>query len=333
MSLKDRLSITDVAKSLGVTARTIMRWEKSGKIKHSKRDWRGWRFYHREDVEEIGKFYESSYEHDELIRPANGIVKAALAIIFATSWFLSSLIVCASAYADSNQAPAITETESSVNINLSALPVMDGAPATVEEGVRYTLGPDDVIEIEVRRHPEFSGKYTINAEGKIEYKYIGDIIVSGLTKRQAKERLTKIVSEYVIDPEVNVRIDSYMSKTFYVVGEVVRPGRFYMKGDSVTVRKAIVQAGLPTLGAAMRKCRLITPNQTGTNNFVYVNVYKLLYGGDLSNNLIMKPGDVLYIPSTVMAKIIHVISPVTSVVGQAATTTTQGAAAAAVMAP
>ena len=63
MGLNDRLTITEVAKHVGVTPRTIMRWEKSGKIKKTKRDWRGWRFYHRDDLDEIKKFYESCYDY------------------------------------------------------------------------------------------------------------------------------------------------------------------------------------------------------------------------------------------------------------------------------
>jgi excisionase family DNA binding protein len=51
--MKDRLTITEIAKSLGITPRTIMRWEKAGKIKKSKRDWRGWRFYHKDDLDSI----------------------------------------------------------------------------------------------------------------------------------------------------------------------------------------------------------------------------------------------------------------------------------------
>ncbi|MFH1246147.1 MAG: MerR family transcriptional regulator, partial [Candidatus Omnitrophota bacterium] len=62
--MNHRLTITDVAGALGVTARTIMRWEKAGKIKKSKRDWRGWRFYYYEDLEEIKRFYETCYEYD-----------------------------------------------------------------------------------------------------------------------------------------------------------------------------------------------------------------------------------------------------------------------------
>lgn len=59
--LDGRLSITEIAEQLGVTTKTITRWEKSGKIKRAKRDWRGWRVYSHEDLEEMKSFVETVY--------------------------------------------------------------------------------------------------------------------------------------------------------------------------------------------------------------------------------------------------------------------------------
>jgi len=53
------MTITDVADRIGVTPKTIMRWEKSGKIKFSKRDWRGWRVYEKEDLAKLKSFKET----------------------------------------------------------------------------------------------------------------------------------------------------------------------------------------------------------------------------------------------------------------------------------
>lgn len=316
--MEQRLTITEVANSVGVTPRTIMRWEKSGKIKKPKRDWRGWRFYYKEDLAQIKQFYQTSYEYDEANGTMMSLSKVASAIVLVTSLALFTL--CRATYAEPVLSPTglITEAPSSMDIVLDELPVVGTASCAITEAVKYTLGPNDVIKIEVRRHPEFSGQYSINSEDKIEYKFVGDIIVSGLTKAELKEQLTQTLSEYIIEPEIDVSIVAYLSKVFYVVGEVGRPGKFYMRGNTVTVREALVQAGFPAGTAAMKKSRLITPDDNGENNFVKVNAHKLLYEGDLTQNLQMQPGDVLFVPPTVMAKIIRVISPVTNVTGQAA---------------
>ncbi len=61
MAFDGRLSITEVAEQLGVTTKTITRWEKSGKIKKAKRDWRGWRVYLPEEVAEMKSLLETVY--------------------------------------------------------------------------------------------------------------------------------------------------------------------------------------------------------------------------------------------------------------------------------
>lgn len=60
--MNGRLTITDIAKKVGVTPKTIVRWEKSGKIRKPKRDWKGWRFYLEEDLAAIEKLVSSVYE-------------------------------------------------------------------------------------------------------------------------------------------------------------------------------------------------------------------------------------------------------------------------------
>jgi polysaccharide export outer membrane protein len=205
--------------------------------------------------------------------------------------------------------PEITQTLNAVEIQ----------PRTSNfDPLTYTLGPDDAIEISVMRHPEFSGTYPINQEGKIQYKFVGDMEVNGLTKAELEQRIRDVLSTYVKNPEVNITVTDYRSKYFYVLGEVGTPGKYYMRSETMSVREAVFEAGLPTVSAAMRKCRLISPSFRGNGKVRGVDLYAILYGGNLKKNINMHPGDVLYVPSTVMAKLIRVINPVTTTVGLAA---------------
>lgn len=179
-----------------------------------------------------------------------------------------------------------------------------------EEPLKYTLGPDDVIQIDVRRHPEFSGEYPINSEGKIQYKFVGDIPLAGLTKTEAKEKIKSILAKYVIEPDLEITIGQYRSKVIYIVGEVSAPGKYYMKADAISLREAVVQAGLPTLSSAMRRTRLVHPDDKGEHKYELVDLYGLIYEGKLELDKQMMPGDVLYVPATVFAKVMRVINPV-----------------------
>jgi polysaccharide biosynthesis/export protein len=191
------------------------------------------------------------------------------------------------------------------------------APVATNEAVRYTLGPDDLINITVQRHTEFSGDFPVNQEGKIQFRYVGDVDVNGLTKKEVEDKVSKLIGRYVANPEVNVTILEYRSKFYYVIGEVGRPGKIYMRSETTTVRDAIIEAGLPTIAAAMRKCVLITPDKKHPRK-KSVDIYAILYGGNLKRNLEVKSGDTLYVPSTVMAKVFRTIAPITAPVTNAA---------------
>lgn len=187
-----------------------------------------------------------------------------------------------------------------------------------DESSKYTLGETDVINIKVMRHPEVSGDYPINMEGKIQYEFVGDIKIAGLTKEEATEAIKEHLSEYIIDPDVTMKIIGYNSKIVYIVGEVGRPGKVFMRGDTITVREALVQAGLPLLSGITKRSRLITPSaDQRTRESENVNVYALIYEGDLSENKIMKPGDVLFVPPTFLTKTIRTLRPVAAPIGTA----------------
>lgn len=60
--MKERLTITELAEKVGVSPKTLIRWEKSGKIKKPKRDWKGWRVYEVMEAEAIERIINQVYE-------------------------------------------------------------------------------------------------------------------------------------------------------------------------------------------------------------------------------------------------------------------------------
>src|SRR3989338_7820240 len=89
----------------------------------------------------------------------------------------------------------------------------------------YTLGRDDIIQIDVRNQPEFSGVFVIGFDGKIQYNYLGDLTVAGLTKYEVQQVVEKLLQRFVRVPLVNVAVVAYNSKVVYVIGEVNAPGK------------------------------------------------------------------------------------------------------------
>ncbi len=267
------------------------------------------------------------------IMPMTTKITHKMSILIGIIFVLSMFIQASYAQNFSNFAPVETKQDQNFlsDEEIGKILMDEGIPLTPNQNIvnigansgtesKYTLGNDDVIEISVLRHPEVSGKFVINNEGKIQYEFIGDVEVAGKTKKKVTEVLVKILSKYIISPEVTVQILGYNSKVVYVIGEVGSPGKIFMRGDTITIREALVQSGLPLINSKSSKSKLITPADNGKAKVINVNVYKLLYKGDLRENLVMKPGDTLYIPPTALTKAMRVIQPVSAPVGAASRT-------------
>ena len=229
--------------------------------------------------------------------------------------------------AEIQQAAPLAGATQGTNINspeqkeLTTQEILDAAThAAPANDSTYTLGINDVLEVTVARHPEVSGQFMINNEGNIQYNFVGDIEINGKTKEEVKGLIVTSLTKYVVNPDVTVKIVGYNSKVVYVIGEVGRPGKIFMRGDTITVREALLEAGLPLLSASTRKTRLVTPAENGKASTKYVNVEALLYEGDLNENLVMNPGDTLDIPATILAKAMRVIQPVSQPISEAAGT-------------
>ncbi|MEW6609323.1 MAG: polysaccharide biosynthesis/export family protein [bacterium] len=166
----------------------------------------------------------------------------------------------------------------------------------------YLLGKDDVIRVFVWDHPELSGDMVVNPAGNISFLLLGDVMVEGLTEEELEKILTEKFSQYIMSPQVSVTIVGYNSKKIYILGEVSKPGEYPIGGTVISLREAILKAGLPTKSAALGRVRIITPQPTKPIVKI-VNLSLILNKGCLKEDIELQAGDIVYIPSNIPAKI------------------------------
>jgi len=177
----------------------------------------------------------------------------------------------------------------------------------------YTLGPDDLIEINVLGHPELSGSVTVEAGGEIILPLIKEVVqVNNLTVKEATEKIKEVLSKYIKEPDVQLVITGYYSKKWYILGETGLRGEFPLGRSKLTLMEALYRAGLPIEDrAAMRRVLLIKPHRV--EPFVKrINVASILYEGKMADNVYIEPGDIIYIPKTVLYKVTSIITQITA---------------------
>lgn len=166
----------------------------------------------------------------------------------------------------------------------------------------YTLGKDDVIQIIVRGQPEFSGTFAVGHSGAIQYGYVGDIVADGLTKEELRQVLTEKLKQYVRVPAVQVAIVGFNSKAIYVLGQVARPGKYAMRGDTIKIRDAVIAAGLVIKHAAMRRVHIIKSDPNDPSYRV-IDLYDVLLKGKMKQNVDLVNGDIIVVPTTFFGKV------------------------------
>jgi len=165
----------------------------------------------------------------------------------------------------------------------------------------YRIAPPDQLNIEVRGYPEFSRTETVRPDGKVTLPSVGDVRVQGLTVPEATNLIAEGLKTELAKPQVTVVVAAANSKAVYVLGEVRRPGLHAFFGD-MTLVDAIAQSEGLSYYADSAKVTLT--RESLDNPLVYkINLRQLINKGAAEQNMILKDGDIIYVPPTPLAKI------------------------------
>ena len=117
-------------------------------------------------------------------------------------------------------------------ISAQALEVFEKKPNSVDTSYLestgkledYILDTGDILNIKFIKTPELSNLFTVNEQGEIYFDRIKFTYVRGLTIRELKTLLEIRFKEFLIDPEINIRINKYKQIRVSLQGEIRRPG-------------------------------------------------------------------------------------------------------------
>lgn len=158
----------------------------------------------------------------------------------------------------------------------------------------YRLGPEDVLKITVYREDELTRDVRVTSNGFITYPFLGELEVDGLTVSELEEKVTSGLEKYLLKPQVTVFIKKY--STITVMGQVEEPGAFSLK-ERLTVIEAIGLAGGFTKIASRNKVQVMR-RVNGKNKTIVVPVASITKKGNREKDVILKRGDVVYVPES-----------------------------------
>jgi polysaccharide export outer membrane protein len=175
-------------------------------------------------------------------------------------------------------------------------PVAPGPDAGVPAD--YRIGPGDTLKVYVFQNEELSTTVPVRPDGKISTPLVEDMIAVGKSPSQLARDIEKSLAEYVKTPKVNVvvMVAASVFSQVKVIGQVKSPQALPYR-DGMTVLDAVLAVGGLGQFAAGNRSHIVR-TENGKQLEIKVKLDALVNSGDMKQNLLLKPGDVLVVPET-----------------------------------
>lgn len=155
----------------------------------------------------------------------------------------------------------------------------------------YTLGPGDVVRVQLWGNENQRLELPVSRDGTISFPNRGPVTVAGLKFDEAREQISKLVSEQYIGVQAAVSLGELRSMRVFVLGEARNPGSYTVSSLSTITNALYVSGGIKQNGSLRRLQHKRDGKLIGE-----LDLYDLLLKGDSSGDNRLQPGDVIFIP-------------------------------------
>ncbi|HYK36750.1 polysaccharide biosynthesis/export family protein [Alloacidobacterium sp.] len=175
-------------------------------------------------------------------------------------------------------------------------------PGFQERYPRYQLVTGDTMDLIFEFSPEFNQTVSVQPDGYISLRGIGDVHVSSLTLPQLTSTLEAAYSKILNKPSISVVMKDYEKPYFIANGQLGHPGKYILHGD-MTVTEGIAEAGGFTEKSKHSNVILFRRVSSQWTEAKVLDVKKMLSDKNLSEDYVLHPGDMIFVPQNTISKI------------------------------
>jgi polysaccharide biosynthesis/export protein len=175
-------------------------------------------------------------------------------------------------------------------------------PGIQQRFPRYRLQKSDSFDVDFALSPELNQTVSVQPDGFVTLKEVGSIHVEGETVPELTQTLTDAYAKSMNDPVITIVVKDYERPYFIAAGQVAKPGKYDLRSP-LTVTEAVAIAGGFNDSAKHSQVVLFHPTPDGVFEAKLLNVKQLLASRNLSEDIYLRPGDMLYVPQSALSKI------------------------------
>jgi polysaccharide export outer membrane protein len=205
------------------------------------------------------------------------------------------------------------QAQASVENSLPVLPTPAAAPPTAAPAAAppsanspesaYALGAGDIVKIDIFRVPQYSGESQVLVDGSLNLPLVGKVNVNGLSLEEASATLSSQYSRFLRRPLITMSLITRRPLQIGIAGEVNRPGS-YTLGQETTqpsrLSQLIETAGGITQSADLSQVQVRRQQANGSQQVVTVDLWDLITNGNLSQDVTLRDGDAVFIPTALV---------------------------------
>ena len=167
-------------------------------------------------------------------------------------------------------------------------------PAPSSSNTVYRLRVGDVVLLEVFQEPYMTTRQRILGDGTISVGLIGRVAVAGKTINEAAKNIAaQLDQKQLVNPQVNLSVESYSPRRFTVWGQVRNPGAMVIPGEEqLTLPQALAMAGGNTETGDIRNVVVTRRNGDSTQKI------KLNALSPSSADFLIQEGDTIFVKET-----------------------------------
>jgi polysaccharide biosynthesis/export protein len=220
-------------------------------------------------------------------------------ILNAIVWVFLPLSLCAQAQVTAAGQMASTTASTAATPATGGSPDDTGFPA---RHPRYKLEPGDSFDVSFDLSPEFNQTVTVQPDGFITLRGIGDVHVADETVPELTATLRTAYTKILNDPLISVTLKDFEKPYFIADGQVEHPGKYDLRGQT-TLIQAIAMAGGFKESAKHSQVLLFRRASEGWYSAKIFDVKKMHKEGNLGEDPLLHPGDMLFVPQNKFSKI------------------------------
>jgi polysaccharide export outer membrane protein len=181
-------------------------------------------------------------------------------------------------------------------------------PAPKAQGYEtYRVGAPDKLLVSILPDPRIEREVVVRPDGMVSIDLIGDVPAGGRTSDEIAKDIENRISRFKRGASVTVLVSQASSTAVSLLGEV-RSNRSFPLAKETRVSEAIALAGGVNPFASTSHVRVI--RSQGGETVVYRVDLDAIEEGDLSTNILLATGDLVYVPPTLWARFGYVVQAI-----------------------